>query len=265
MRIFSYHCVRNEGKNMRKIIECLQNQTIPIERIIIINDGSEDRTSEIVRGMGIEVIDLPNENKDRRECSDFAKLPNTALGKIDKEYDFIFNSGGDHILPPNYLKVITAEMVKNKRLGICSGYIKDEPSDVPRGSGRVTRFDIFRSLDFKIPLRFGYESYLLFKSNQLGFENKIIDIETKVLRSTTKNYSKGLAKAYGRSYRALGYNPIFVLRNLMQRRKSLSNIVYQLVGYMDNGTELYDKDIRQFIADTHRQLFKNKIRGIIRV
>jgi glycosyltransferase involved in cell wall biosynthesis len=264
IRVFSYHCVRNEEKNIAKMINHLQNQTLPITKIVIINDGSTDNTSQIARDMKVNVIDLPDENRDRREHGDFAKLPNLALSKMDKEYDFILNCGGDHLLPPDYLEVITSEMTRDKKLGVCAGYIKGEPSKVPRGSGRVTRYEILASIGFKIPVRFGYESYLLYKSNQLGFENKIVDIESTVLRPTQKTYTKGVAKAYGKSYRALGYNPLFVLGNSILRRKSPLNIMYQIIGYMSR-VEPYDSEIRGFIAKEQSKVLRNMLRKAIKI
>ena len=106
----------------------------------------------------------------------------------------------------------------------------------------------------------------MFKSNQLGFENKIIDIETTVLRSTKKTYSKEVDKAYGRGYRALGYHPLFVLVNLLsESKKSISGSFYQLIGYMNKSTILYDSEIRKYIKNRQKKALKNKIKKFFRI
>jgi len=105
---FAY--VKNEEKNISKVIENLQKQTLSLIRIILVNDGSTDRTSEIAKKMGVEVIDLPNDEKDKRGTPELSKLRNVALSKLDNQYDYVLHFGGDHLFPPRYVEIITKEI-----------------------------------------------------------------------------------------------------------------------------------------------------------
>jgi len=48
----------NEEKNIAGVINGIKN-VIPDADILVVNDGGEDRTEEIVRGLGEQVIGLP--------------------------------------------------------------------------------------------------------------------------------------------------------------------------------------------------------------
>ena len=254
---FAY--VKNEEKNISKVIENLQKQTLSLIRIILVNDGSTDRTSEIAKKMGVEVIDLPNEEKDKRGTPELSKLRNVALSKLDNQYDYVLHFGGDHLFPPRYVEIITKEMNSNPKLGICSGFIKGskEKRIEPPGSGRIVRFTILKAMNLQYPIKYGGEAYILYKSLQLGFENKIFDIETTILRPTRLTYSKEQYVGYGRAAKALGYSPLFFIGKLIiESKKSVKGAFYQLKGFLDSNVELHDKEIRQLVRKRQNERMK---------
>ena len=263
--VFAFTCVRNEEKNITTVIDHLQKQTLPIKKIVVVNDGSEDKTSEIARKLGLQVIDLPNEHKDKRASPELSKLRNAGLAEIDREYDYVLPFGGDHVFPPDYVEKITKEMDSNPKLGVCSGIIKgqgEKRKDLP-GSGIIIRFLILKEMNLKFPLKYGSESYLLFKSNQLGYENKILNVESKLLRQTRSTYTKNQYLGYGKAAKALGYTRLFFFGKLIiQCRKSIKGAYYQLCGYLDSNVELHENEIREIVRQKQNRRIKQIIKNL---
>lgn len=49
----------NEEGHIKRTIESIQAQTYPIERIVVVDDSSTDKTGEIAQGLGVEVVRTP--------------------------------------------------------------------------------------------------------------------------------------------------------------------------------------------------------------
>ena len=123
--------------------------------------------------------------------------------------------GSDHILPSNYIKTIIDHMDHNRDIAICSGQIKNEKSKVPRGSGRIVKSDFWRTIGLQYPLKFGFETYLLIKAQQIGYRvNVLNDLISLTNRPTRKSYKKETYISYGKSLRASWlYSIIFCRKN----------------------------------------------------
>jgi len=70
----------NEGKFIADTIKSVQNQTTPVERIIVIDDCSTDDTGDVARALGVEVI-RPLKNQGSK-----ASALNYAVDLIKTEY-----------------------------------------------------------------------------------------------------------------------------------------------------------------------------------
>jgi glycosyltransferase involved in cell wall biosynthesis len=49
----------NEAESIADTIRSIQNQTVPPDEIIVIDDFSKDNTGDIARGMGVTVLRPP--------------------------------------------------------------------------------------------------------------------------------------------------------------------------------------------------------------
>src|SRR4029079_14696425 len=126
-RIATIIPARNEEKFIGETLIALLNQDIDNNKIIVINDGSEDKTKEVVNSFpNIDLINIENRGYDAHGTPNLAKVINRGLEKLlpDVIYDYIMILGSDHILPSNYVKTIIAHMDQNKDIAICSGQIK---------------------------------------------------------------------------------------------------------------------------------------------
>ena len=244
--------VRNEESLIQETLENLLQQELLPYRIIVINDGSTDKTSEILKKFSnIEVV-----NKETKSDSylkkEIANTLNSGLELLqnDNDCDFIIKLDADHVLPKNYLLTIVSRMQSNPKIVACSGVIEGEYSISPRHSGRVVRYDFWKSLGLKYPVNYAYEDYLLLKAKSSGFEIKNFeDIITTTKRKTGSKYRNPQTfYNYGRGMKALGYAFFYVFgKSMLIFLKYPKGGINMMKGYLANDTELYEKELRDYV------------------
>ncbi len=199
---------RNEEKNIAETISSLKQQTFSINKIIVVNDGSIDKTGKIAREMGCIIVDLPYHEESFVGRPELAERWNAGL-RIAEKYnpDYILILGADHVLPEDYVEQIIRRMEANSKLVVASGHIKGEPYSEfsPRGSGRIIKVSWlkkeFGSLSF--PVCWGWEAYILLRALKSGYEVKCFhEIESETRRHTGLNK----AEYWGKAMYALGYD-----------------------------------------------------------
>ena len=243
---------RNEEQFIGETLTALLNQDIDDNYIIVVNDGSEDKTKEVVDSFpNIEVINIENRGFDAQGTPILARVINQGLEKLVPEvsYDYIMILGSDHILPSNYIRKIVDHLDHNRDIAICSGQIKGEKSKVPRGSGRIVRSDFWKSIGLQYPLKFGFETYLLIKAQQLGYRIDVLnDLISLTSRPTRKSYKKETYISYGKSLRALGYIQLYSAGRIgLISLKNPKGAFYMLQGYTSSDIEFYEEDFRSFL------------------
>ena len=121
----------NEEENILLCLESLKNQTFQDFKCVIVNDGSTDKTQEIVE----RFIQIPNTkyqilNLTQSEHQPGAKVVRTFNKGLEtenlQEYDVVCKFDADIIFPENYLEKINEVYGKNPKAGMVSGlvYIK---------------------------------------------------------------------------------------------------------------------------------------------
>jgi glycosyltransferase involved in cell wall biosynthesis len=243
---------RNEEQFIGETLTALLNQDIDDNYIIVVNDGSEDKTQEVVNSFpNIELINIENRGFDAQGTPILARVINQGLEKLVPEvsYDYIMILGSDHILPSNYIRKIVDHLDHNRDIAICSGQIKGEKSKVPRGSGRIVRSDFWKSIGLQYPLKFGFETYLLIKAQQLGYRIDVLnDLISLTSRPTRKSYKKETYISYGKSLRALGYIQLYSAGRIgLISLKNPKGAFYMLQGYTSSDIEFYEEDFRSFL------------------
>ncbi|MGI9011037.1 MAG: glycosyltransferase [Nitrososphaeraceae archaeon] len=259
---------RNEEKFIGETLAALLNQDITDNNIIVVNDGSEDKTKEVVNSFpNIELINIENRGFDAHGTPNLAKVINQGLEKLlpDVLYDYIMILGSDHILPSNYIRKIVDQMDDNRDIAICSGQIKGEKSKVPRGSGRIVRSDFWKTIGLQYPLKFGFETYLLIKAQQLGYRiNVLNDLISLTSRPTRKSYKKETYVSYGKSLRALGYIQLYSAGRIgLISLKNPKGAFYMLKGYTSSDIEFYEEDFRSFLRYIQYVRLKQYIKSFL--
>ena len=128
MKILIIIPVFNEENNIEKCIDSIQNQTHKVSNIILVNDGSTDKTLEKINFLSkkyknIKSYDLQNSLPKPLPGKKIIKAFNYGLSKNKLNYDFIGKFDGDLILPKNYFEILINEFKINNKLGLASGVI----------------------------------------------------------------------------------------------------------------------------------------------
>ena len=121
----------SEEENILPCLESLKNQTFQDFKCVIVNDGSTDKTQEIVE----RFIQIPNTkyqilNLTQSEHQPGAKVVRTFNKGLETEnlenFDVVCKFDADIIFPENYLEKINEVYEKNPKAGMVSGlvYIK---------------------------------------------------------------------------------------------------------------------------------------------
>lgn len=131
----------NEEENILLCLESLKNQTFQDFKCVIVNDGSTDKTQEIVEDFiksvtlsGVEALSFKVLNLKKSEHQPGAKVVRTFDKGLETEnlenFDVVCKFDADIIFPENYLEKINEVYEKNPKAGMVSGlvYIKKDSS-----------------------------------------------------------------------------------------------------------------------------------------
>ena len=120
----------NEEKNILPCLESLKNQTFQDFKCVIVNDGSTDKTQEIVEKFLENNLKFRIYNLKLSKHEPGAKVVRTFNKGLETEnlveFDVVCKFDADIIFPENYLEKINEVYEKNPKAGMVSGlvYIK---------------------------------------------------------------------------------------------------------------------------------------------
>lgn len=152
---------RNEEKYISKTLASVVKQSVlPIEWIII-NDGSTDRTSELIASYAAQYpwiikIDLINFKPELKSTGGrISHILNIAAKALESDYDIISKLDADIEFDASFFENLLAEFSKNKRLGVASGHLVFEGkkelirnlNSTTRGAVMLIRKEVFREVN----------------------------------------------------------------------------------------------------------------------
>jgi len=217
--------VKNEEKFIGQTINSVINQTIKPQRWIIVNDGSTDKTGQIIQQFATQftwIQEIENEKSLTRKMGGQAALMHgLRLVKVD-DYDYFIRMDGDVTFDPHFFRSIFKKFEANPKLGIASGVCfvnqNDEmveekhPRFHTRGPLKVYRAECFKAIGGLDPEE-GWDTIDEVKANMLGWQTRSFP-EFKIHHLRKTQTASGLLRGYrnvGQVAYYTGYHPIFML------------------------------------------------------
>ena len=264
VEISAFIIARNEYDTLGDTIDSLMNQTHKLDFIVVVDDGSWDLTAVLAKVKGCEVVRLPYHEDSYVGRPELANVCNAGLKSI-KEHstsNYILQMGADHILSTDYVKSIIIRMVNNN-VAIASGGTQLEKlnPDTPWGSGRIIDANIWREINgIQYPVKWGYESWIVYRMRQLGYQVKRYDD----VHSFTRPVRMYPEKAYywGKCSYALGSSFPFVL--IKSLRMKVDGINY-IKGYFSRQDVIKHEDISDYVRNQQYERGLDKVIGFLRM
>jgi glycosyltransferase involved in cell wall biosynthesis len=233
--------VRDEQQYLPSTIESVMTQTIlPVEWVIV-NDGSTDRTRDIIDDFAaripwIHAVHRPNRG--------FRQAGGGVVGAFYggyhalqcKDWDFIVKLDGDLSFEPGYFQKCLEAFQTEQTLGIAGGEIyhdidgKLELEATPRfhvrGATKIYRracWDVIGGL-WPAP---GWDTIDEVKANMLGWRTRSLD-HVRLLHHRFTGSVDGSwrdAGKYGKVCYISGYHPLFVLASCIYRLKKKPYVI----------------------------------------
>ncbi len=226
---------RDEAPRIGSTLDALTLQTLRPSKMVVVDDGSEDGTSEVASRYGCELVRLPRHSQSYLGRPQLAAVINAGLARVSEAAEFVVIVDADNPLPPAYMADLTSRMRRDSLVAAASGAIVGEPVDeeMPRNTGFAVKTAAWRGLNgMRYPLMYGYEAWLRLKLVQHGYKVTVYaDIVSGVSRGTRL---KGIPD--GRAMYALGYDPVYAMGRVAANFPSQPAAALKtLVGYFAHG------------------------------
>jgi glycosyltransferase involved in cell wall biosynthesis len=266
----TYYCffpVRDGERTVGKVMDSLLAQTYRPSKIIAVNDGSADRTGEILdqyqkKHPGtVEVINTGSTTRD------YKRIPLLWNMSLRKGYDYHMIAAGDVSFAPDYSEKVLSAM-QDRETVICSGDYGGARSVAPHGAGRFVRQSFFFDNYEQYPHIVGYESEILERALLQG--KKI-----SVVHDATFDHLDRLGHShnfveFGYAMKALGYYAPYVLGRCMKEfvkngqvgRRGAWNMFYYYVTFKpkpEGYFSLFPEDLRRSIRERQKKMLRRVI------
>ena len=271
---------KDEENYIEYTLESVCKQSLKPKRWIIVNDGSIDGTSKIVKKymMRYSWITLIHNETITEERSEGGKIIRAFYkgfnSIVDHDYDFIVKLDADLTLPENYFEKVANAFRANPRLGICGGrlfvekynkYITRNGFDnyVP-GAFKSYSKACFNDIGGIMPV-LGWDGLDMLTAMYKGWDVEVLPLKVTTHRPTHSDYNRTkLNFLLGQTTWKMGSSFILIiirtLVRLKQRPFILAGLSY-FIGYLhslfSNNQKYVNKDLEKYINTYHyKRIFK---------
>ncbi len=255
---------RNEENYIADTLDSLISQSIRPKLIVVVDDGSVDKTAKIVSRYKKNCVELII-RKDRIGGPSMLGTPMMAIpfniafkfienSKVD--YDYMMISGADCIYQKDYIKKITERFNEDQKIVVASGFQFGESlnPDHARGAGRIIKHNFWAFYGAKYPFpSFLWESGIIFKAQMLGLKVRgYNDVYFNSQRTSGTNIDM---IRYGRMLRAIGYPLLIVFGRSIRiiKRTGIKSAIKLLAGYCLKPMQTFetDKEMKEYISKNY--------------
>lgn len=275
--------VRNEEEFIEKTLKSVVNQTLKPLEWIIIDDGSTDKTAEIVNNYvkKYDWIKMINQ-QDRGFYYPGKGVVDTFYKGFDNisnnNWDFIVKLDCDLSFQEDYFEKVLHEFELNPKLGIASGLTfipsnggmvsEKVQDDHPVGPSKVYRKECFKDIDGLKPIS-GWDLADLLSAQMKGWETKCFDnFKINHYRKTgsrRSDFTSGMF-LWGRFHYRYGYGLFYTFLKSIYRLAEkpviiggISIFLGYLYAFVKQEDRIFDKEMRKFLRKKQRVYLKQKI------
>ena len=225
--------VRNEERFIEKTIFSVISQTlIPVEWVIM-NDGSTDRTKEIIEKYSGEfnwIKCISIKDKGFRAGVGPSEAFNEGFRHISKDFDFLVNLDGDITFEQDYFSMLLQKFIVMPKLGIASGkmyYLENNKMVLYRtsdssviGASKVYRKKCFEDIGGRLDSSISWDLLDELKAQISGWETRSFPEVAFIHHKRIGSMSGNQFKMYfneGKILYFYGYHPLYFLAKSLYR------------------------------------------------
>lgn len=276
--------VKDEGKYIASTLASVIAQTVRPAQWIIVDDGSTDDTSVIIRehSNGLEWIKLVINRSDSVRNTGVAEVLafNIGLQHVDTtDYDFIVKLDGDLRFEPNYFEKILGRLTRDKDIGIASGVYLENEGDIWKivempdyhaaGASKIVRKACFDQIEGFIT-EAGWDTVDEIRARYRGWRTAHFkDIPFFHLKS--EGMGMGYKKTnlmHGEIYHRVGGGKLFFIFKVLDRILFGKPLVragaYMLLGYLQSLISAKPLLLNKEEARIYRYLLNERVRKRVR-
>ncbi len=282
----------NEEKNILFTLKSLRQQTFQDFVCVIVNDGSTDKTQEVVESFIQDNSKFKIQNLDISKHEPGAKVVRTfnkGLESVDlQDFDLICKFDADIIFPKDYLNKVKKVYETNPKAGMVSGLVKIKKSIFEqtlafdfkdekhqwkfenlssknhiRGPIKSYRKECFSDMNGLRPV-LGWDNIDVMLAKKNGWETLTIkDVWVKHLRPTAYQYQNQKAEKLGEYFYNIGLSlPLTIISSGKSslKNKSISEFFTTMKSFFKQKGErsLSDQEIRYIRNLRWQQMFNRK-------
>jgi biofilm PGA synthesis N-glycosyltransferase PgaC len=265
---------RNEEMYIQKTIESMVSQSVMPERWIIVDDGSTDRTAEIVEPYlkqypWIQLVRRPRHTE--RSFAGKANAFNAGYEVVKSlQFDVIGNLDVDISFDSDYMEFLLQKFVENPKLGVAGTAMREDSYDALKdsfyndndvfGACQLFRRACFQDVGGYTPIKWGGLDWIAVRTARLrgwqtrSFTEKIF-FHHRPMGATESNVWKARFD-YGRKDYYLGNHPVWQFLRVgfqMLKRPYVLGAVVLLFGYFYSFSSRMKRPLTRDLVRLHRR------------
>ncbi|SDI88158.1 Glycosyl transferase family 2 [Chryseobacterium taeanense] len=211
----------NEENNLPFTLDSLQQQSCKDFKTVIVNDGSTDKTAEVIRKYTEEDFRFTTVNLQKSLHQPGSKVINAFKKGLEtqdlNEFDIICKFDSDVIFPENYLEKIEESFLSNPDYGLVGGllYIEKNGSWVYEGNSnkhhvrgplKAYRKESYLQMN-GVRETLGWDNIDAILLQNLGWKEVVLpELHVKLIKVKGADYTIKPAEYYGKYFYFLGLN-----------------------------------------------------------